>query len=401
MFSILLYKGYKDIQSTLDILKGYDIKVLPNQFDIKREVRECKFNYIVILNGDITIPKSFIQRLEVSYKPNHIASCRIDTINKNGSLIIDHRIGNTMTRDMLNSNCLIFNRLNTSGIYNTIDDVIRIQLELGYKPVLYNIKLSDIKNPKIINHAGPPIIKRTCHGFTGTKKRQTKESLLNTIIRKPKNMLIKRKEKIKQITYHNKKITIIIPFMYNGDRYDLFVASLKSLYKQFKNDNNVDILVHETSPERYITDEFIKKYNLIYHWSKWDDVFHRAWALNMPARYIAKGDIFVFFDADLLVNKEWKEELLTCDPKSIYIGWGTINNMTEKSTLRYIKTGRIDGDYQRIRKPDPAGAAGGINIFPRDIFFKVGGWPEHFDGTYGGEDNALLFKLIALGYHKQ
>ena len=198
------------------------------------------------------------------------------------------------------------------------------------------------------------------------------------------------------------KYSIIIPFMYNGDRFAIFEESVKCLNKYLKRYDNVEIIIHETASKRYLNDDFIKKYNLKYMYSKWTKPFHRAWALNVPAKHMATGNVFVFFDADLLITKQWVRELFNSDPRRVRIGWGVMKNLSYMATKHYVKTGLLMNDYQRIRKPGPnGGAGGGINIIPRKIFFNVAGWVEDNDKGYGGEDNYIHFKLKSLGHINQ
>ncbi len=210
------------------------------------------------------------------------------------------------------------------------------------------------------------------------------------------NSIINTKKTLKTTSGPN-TFSIIIPFMYLGDRWELFKASIECLYDHTKMYSNIEIIVHETAPTRFLTDEFVSKYNIKYIYSKWVNHFHRGWSLNVAAKQKASGNIFVFFDADLLITKQWVTELLNCNTTDIKIGWGKMHNLNKNSTDHYIKTGQILRGFDRTRKPSSHGAGGGINIIPKDIFYEVKGWPEEFT-SYGGEDNAFNFKLHALGY---
>ena len=196
-------------------------------------------------------------------------------------------------------------------------------------------------------------------------------------------------------------ISIIIPFMYNGDRWPLFTSCLKNLYHHTKDYDNIEIIVHETAPKRYITPKFIDDYELVYLYSKYDGIFHRAWNLNMSARHMATGGIFVFFDADLIIDSDWVNELLSCDKSIPYIGWGVLKNLNKYSTDIYLNNNEILTDsLERTRTPSATEAAAGINIIPRNMFFSIGGWPESYkDKGYGGEDNSLSYKMMLLGMY--
>jgi len=192
-------------------------------------------------------------------------------------------------------------------------------------------------------------------------------------------------------------ISIIIPYMHLGDRWPLFEACMEKLYNCTKDHPNIEIIVHECGPKRSIKPGFVTLYDLEYMFSEYHGIFHRAWCLNVVSRFLSKGDTLVFFDGDLIIDKEWVDELLTCDKTKAYIGWGEMINLTKEGTDRYLKTKVISGKIERTRVPDSYGPAGGINVIPRDMFFNIGGWPESYKGMgYGGEDNSLAFKMNTL-----
>ena len=120
--------------------------------------------------------------------------------------------------------------------------------------------------------------------------------------------------------------------------------------------------------------------------------------MNVAAKYIAQGNVFVFFDADLLINQIWVKELINSDPTKMYIGWGKMNNLSNTSTQHYLDTGLLIKDYERVRLPNSHAAGGGINVMSRKMFMDIGGWPEENDKGYGGEDNYLNFLLNALDH---
>lgn len=199
---------------------------------------------------------------------------------------------------------------------------------------------------------------------------------------------------------NNNMISIIIPFMYNGDRWPLFGATIERLYDQTKDNDNIEIIVHETAPKRHLNPSFIERFELVYLFSEWHSLFHRAWNLNVVARYLARGSTFVFFDADVLVDDDWMNELMSCDKTKYYVGWGAMKDLNVTGTNKYLKTNEITNNLSRTRKPEPHAAAAGVNIIPRDMFFNIGGWPESYKNLgYGGEDNSFAHKMINLGYY--
>lgn len=190
------------------------------------------------------------------------------------------------------------------------------------------------------------------------------------------------------------RYSIIIPYKAIDDREKLFRASIESIYKHTNNIDNIEIVVHETAPERTISDDFIKKYNLVYGFSEWNKVFHRSWNLNTASKHLATGDVLVHCDADVIINRGWVDELLKCDRSTVKIGWRKMINLNEKGTEIYLNTGKIDKHHiERERRFGLLGAGGGINVFNREDFFKIKGWPEEYDKGYGGPDNSLIYKI--------
>jgi len=226
----------------------------------------------------------------------------------------------------------------------------------------------------------------------------TIEQLHSNIISYNKDLIVYKNLESKNNTVkQSDMISIIIPYMHLGDRWPLFEACMEKLYNCTKKHPNIEIIVHECGPKRCIKPEFVKLYGIEYMFSEYHGLFHRAWCLNVVSRFMAKGDIFVFFDGDLIIDDVWVNELLGCDRSKAYIGWGEMINLTKDSTDRYLKTKIISGKPERSRVPDSYGPAGGINVIPREIFFNIGGWPESYkDMGYGGEDNSLAFKMNTL-----
>lgn len=214
----------------------------------------------------------------------------------------------------------------------------------------------------------------------------------------------------KEVKVHKKKIenrlyTFIIPFMYNGDRWPLFEACIDNLHTQIKERyDNFRIVIHETNKKRHITDEFIKKYNITYLYNKFDKVFHRGWSLNVGARYITypenKENILIFMDGDIILTKNWFDSLETVS--HLCVGWDILYDLTQDQTQEIISNKQYDVEKYKsscnYREPNLNGACGGVGIIPKNIFFEIKGFPEFFEGTWGGEDNALMHKLKCFGY---
>ncbi len=507
-----------NIKILSDSLKGSEIVVINyNQFHIQYRKTEgilykqislnrsdaidmymlkyCNNDNIIIINPYIKITNKFLNTIRNDYNPTKIGTCRIDII-KNGTVIIDKRIGSSISPGMITNDVLIFNKTvtgvfnkrnisqfckdshqglilykNTKVYRNKHDDINNITIIIpskstSLKPFIDSIKMkgdivnyfnigkrtiSHYLNKYILTSPNDTIVfinpessifdksiiddirtfNTTTNVYDNLKTYDIKNLTNDCIISFVKSLykdnyiitdnIIDIQRYIlgaSQVRYktpnndissfdakvtHNKKdnkYSIIIPFMFNGDRWDIFKASIECLYKHTQQYENIEIVVHETAPNRFLTQEFIDKFQIVYGYSKWDDHFHRGWSLNVAARHLSKGDIFVFFDADLLITKEWVRELLNCNRGDIKIGWGTMKNLTKNATNHYIKTNQIYNDNERIRKPSSHGAGGGINIISKDIFYKIKGWPEEFT-SYGGEDNVYNFKLHSFGYTRK
>jgi len=364
---------------------SYDNIKIYNNINKKDGINDILKNItdnVIIIDEQTLINKHFL----ISFYSNYNSEClnifRVDNVNV--QINTDKRIGkNTLNKTDIFDYNLSFNR-NIIPYITDVNDLYEYCFNNSIN-IIYqnNIKVLSYNNLNKSNIFGKI---RTLYDKP-TKREMEIEMINKSTI----SNIIKNK--------NTEKYDIIIPFMYNGDRFPLFEASIKCLYEKTKTISNINIIVHETSSQQYITNDFIKKYNIKYIYSKWDEVFHRAWALNIPAKYYSNADIFVFFDADILITDEWLEELLYTDINKIYIGWGEMINLSEKATNQYIDNGDIINDYDRIRHPHPNAAAGGINIIPKKIFLNIHGWDESFKNTYGGEDNVLYYKLLNLGYN--
>ena len=194
-----------------------------------------------------------------------------------------------------------------------------------------------------------------------------------------------------------KKISIIIPFMYNGNRKKLFDVCIKNLHELIKDDDKVELVIHETGVKRRLLDKWVKKYNVVYGFTKWNHIFHRGWSLNYAAKHLSTGDLFVFMDADLIVDENWLNSVKKVS--GVSVGWSEMINLNLKGTNKYFRSDLVNMPRQyieRIRFPNAHAAAGGINIYPKDIFYDIKGWCEDYFGTYGGEDNSTFLKINKL-----
>ena len=187
------------------------------------------------------------------------------------------------------------------------------------------------------------------------------------------------------------KASIILPFQWSAEREALFYACLSNLVRLLGND--VEICVHEVGPERHL--DLPSKYKYLY--TRYKGVFHRAWALNRGVRKLATSNKLVIMDSDLIVSYSWIKEMLDCKTQSI--AWGKLSLLNKEGTKIYLGSIYIDRlKIKQTKSPSMGSAAGGAMIVPKKLFYNIGGIPEDFMGSWGGEDNAFWAKLIQTGH---
>jgi len=183
-------------------------------------------------------------------------------------------------------------------------------------------------------------------------------------------------------------ISIVLPYMHSPKRQVLLQECLRRLRETVE---DAQICVHEIGREQHLS----QNGGYLHLFSPYDGVMHRAWALNRGVRALATGNKLVLMDADLVVNRQWFEEIKTCRDPSV--AWGRIYYLDQASTEAYF-AGRGGWSYWRIVMPAIDGCAGGVSCIDRQLFFDIGGIPEDFEGTWGGEDNTLFAKILSRGH---
>ena len=191
--------------------------------------------------------------------------------------------------------------------------------------------------------------------------------------------------------------SFILPYKHAGDRTPIFKKVVERIHSLIQNDDRFEICIHESSPERLLTKDWVDEYKIRYLYSKWDEVFHRSWNLNISARYLATKDNFIFFDGDLLVDLTFIKELLKNKSQACW-GWNKLHYLTANATNVFMETGELISDFRFSREPELWNCAGGINVINRDVFFATCGWPEDFRGFWGGPDNIMIDKMQKLCY---
>lgn len=377
---------------------------------------------VIILDTNIQIEPRFISKLITHYASNHLYTFKINDIFGENKVIVDSRIGNKMLPRMFTIAAVAFDKDKgiDAGLFDN-GDMVHFAYEMSAMGAnlkqLHQILCHRVVSDDSIIPIEPPVEREKKKKKRELTPEQIKQRFLNRMAnngKRSENFIKDEKyEMLKMgISYRpdpKRTFSIIIPFMMKGERFPIFEASIESLHDLIKDHPNIEVIIHETDTERRLNNSFLSKYNLKYHFSYWDKAFHRSWALNIPAKHIAKGDSLVFFDADLLVTENWLECLLRSNPNQYYIGWGAIKYLTRKNTEIYLKEGILNDDrvffFNTLtnRKLDSKSGfhlgCGGINVIPRQMFFDIKGWPEDYGGLgYGGEDNSMNYKILEFGY---
>lgn len=198
-----------------------------------------------------------------------------------------------------------------------------------------------------------------------------------------------------------RSISIIIPYMHTEDREPLLYACLRTLPQSTKK-LKIEVCIHEIGTQKKLDESLLQADKYLF--TKYDGAFHRAWALNVAVKTMAKYSTLVLMDGDLIITDAWKKELITAGGPSI--AWGEMRYLTKKDTDYYLKTGLLQPNIKTwaergIRKPAVYGAAGGITLLHRNTFFEVSGVPEDFKGIWGGNDNTFMAKIRRYGYRLQ
>ena len=184
-------------------------------------------------------------------------------------------------------------------------------------------------------------------------------------------------------------ISIVLPYMHSPRRYPLLQECLRVLVETVQ---KAQICVHEIGREQHLQPD----HRYAYLFSPYQGVMHRGWALNRGVRQLARGSKLVLMDADLVVTGQWFEEVRRCDVPSV--AWGRIFYLDQASTKAYFSGKKERLSCWRIVRPALDGCAGGISCLDRQLFFDIGGVPEDFEGTWGGEDNTFFAKILSRGH---
>ena len=194
-------------------------------------------------------------------------------------------------------------------------------------------------------------------------------------------------------------VSIVIPYMHTEERLPLLLTCLSSLSKK------AEICVVEIGKSRNL---FLPPEDFKYMFVRYNNMMHRGWALNLGGKHLATGRKLVLLDADVIVPDNFLQIIQDIDYPAV--AWNRMFYLDKKSTDEYIEKKVVKGQKnifknfvveeksEVVKIPRLDGPAGGITILPREIFMKVKGVPENFEGTWGGPDNTFMAKLKTYGY---
>ncbi len=199
------------------------------------------------------------------------------------------------------------------------------------------------------------------------------------------------------------KLSFIIPYKHNPERLRLLGATIDNLPIR----GDIEVIVSELGDYPCFRETCVFKtlseiYNLKYSFAYYEGIFHRALAINLAAKNLATGNIFGILDGDIVFKyqEDTIRDILTYGFQPC-AGFRSMYFMDPEETRDYL----IEGVYpsrhpsHKMRFSSPKGLAGGLITMSKDIFMKIRGVPEMFEGTWGNDDNALWMHLEACGYH--
>jgi predicted glycosyltransferase involved in capsule biosynthesis len=132
-------------------------------------------------------------------------------------------------------------------------------------------------------------------------------------------------------------------------------------------------------------------------------MYNRSWAFNIGFKNTQKEQKEIIFlaDNDILLNIETIKDIA-----NNFEGKDTINPYSNVIDCNPQKTDLLrksnnNQDFSGVaRGRGGCNYAGGILVFSRNAFERVGGWDENFEG-WGAEDNHMLLKIDKLGLKKE
>jgi hypothetical protein len=132
-------------------------------------------------------------------------------------------------------------------------------------------------------------------------------------------------------------------------------------------------------------------------WDDWDGPYNRSRAFNRGyeaawrSQLIGDDAILCFLDADLMIGSGWIVECANqmCSLKAdALLPYTTVDYLSRTGTAQMF-AGCDDPDVERRAKS----AVGGVIWVTAQMFEKVGGYDDNFEG-WGAEDNDFYLRLL-------
>ncbi len=190
---------------------------------------------------------------------------------------------------------------------------------------------------------------------------------------------------------HKPNISVIIPF-YNSEKSlkQCLEAVYKSTYKNFE-----VIAVSDNSLDK--SDQIIKKFSCKFKRLKKNH--GSGFARNIGAK-LAKGNILVFIDSDVIIKKDSlniiQKSFKKKDNYQMIQGIYSHNPNYEKISTQYLQSYQCYYIFSAKKKFIENLVSNFFSI-EKKIFFKVGGFDGNFVGS-NAEDADLGYRLIKKGY---
>lgn len=126
---------------------------------------------------------------------------------------------------------------------------------------------------------------------------------------------------------------------------------------------------------------------------KTDKPYNKSWAFNV-ATNLAKSDVIVFADSDLIMNPEHfieglkdLEQFEMVNPYKSVIDLDPNESLVKlEEMIKIDRPGRGETDHQKVP------ICGGICMFRKEAIIRIGGWNEDFIG-WGAEDDFVSHKV--------
>lgn len=135
------------------------------------------------------------------------------------------------------------------------------------------------------------------------------------------------------------------------------------------------------------------KLNCRHIFTKSNMPFNRSWGFNVGAKY-ANSNVLILTDCDLIMNPDkFIEAIKKIQNYDVVSPYSSVVDLTQQETTMDLNSivnidrpGRGETDIQKIN------ICGGMTIFRKDAYEKIGGYHEDFIG-WGGEDDFQAIKV--------